>query len=219
MVSEHSLADASRGHLEVCHICHRQSWHQHTVAVHKLMEGVTNWVACPTNPGRWIKSLAFTPSHPHSFTSTLHTTHPHPPTCPNAFTLSHPHPPIGIPSHSHLTPSPTHMHPHPSTCPNAFTLSHPHILTPSPTHKHPLTPSPDGLHHARVPELSCTELTVKHKSLLALVRFDTAHKERLALAEGVHERVKGLLELHSQSGRLLACLNSLGRERERERGG
>ena len=197
VVSEHSLADASRGHLEVCHICHRQSWHQHTVAVHKLMEGVTNWVASPTNPGRWIKSLAFTPSHltalpPHC---TLHTLiHPR----PNAFILSHPH---------ILTPSPTYKHPH--------------ILTPSPTYKHPLTPSPDGLHHTRVPELSGTELTVKHKSLLVLVRFDTAHKERLALAEGVHERVKGAFELHSKSGGLLACLNSLWelRERERERGG
>ena len=119
MVSKHPLADASRGHLEVCHICHRQSWHQHTVAVHKLVEGVTNWVASPTDPGRWdrtaqIKSLI--PSHPHSNPSTLHATHLHP------LTLSLPHTLTLYP------PTSTPSHPHPLTCTNTSTPSHSHLM-------------------------------------------------------------------------------------------
>ena len=113
-------------------------------------------------------------------------------------------------SHPHSYTSTLHTtHSHVLTLSLSHTLTSSH-LTP---HKYPLTPSPDGLHHARVPELSGTELTVKHKCLLALVWFDTAHKEWLALTESVHERVKGTLELHSQSGGLLACLNSLCRKR------
>ena len=154
MVSQHPLADASRGHLEVCHICHRQSRHQHTVAVHKLIEGVTNWVASPTDPGRWdktaqIKSLTnfhtLTPSHPHSYTSTLHTTHPHPPAI------------LTLPLHHTLTSS----HPHTLTYPQAspYTLIHPHVPTlPLPhtlTLTHPQAP-PHTLTHPQAPPHTLT---------------------------------------------------------------
>ena len=105
MVSQHPLADASRGHLEVCHICHRQSWHQHTVAVDKLIEGVANWVASPTDPRRWdktaqIKSLTnfhtLTPLQLH-----LHITHySSSSTCyTNTSTPSHPHTLTATPPH------------------------------------------------------------------------------------------------------------------------
>ena len=63
---------------------------------------------------------------------------------------------------------------------------------------------PDGLHHPGVAQLSRAELTIKHKRLLELIWLDAADKERLALTEGGHETVQGLLELNAKGLRLLA---------------
>ena len=122
MVSQHPLADVLRGHLEVCHICHLQSRHQHTVAVHKLIEGATNWVASPTDPGRWDKTAQIKSLD----NITLHITHPHPLTfSPSRFT--HPQAPPHMLTHKHpLTRSPTSTpsHAHPPTS----NPSHPHLM-------------------------------------------------------------------------------------------
>ena len=49
---------------------------------------------------------------------------------------------------------------------------------------------PDGLHHSRVPQLSCAQLTIKDQSSFLLVWLHTPHKEWLTLTEGGHEGVQ-----------------------------
>ena len=75
-----------------------------------------------------------------------------------------------------------------------------------------ITYPPNGFHHSRVAELSGAQLTIKGEGFLEVIGLDAPHKEGLALAEGVHERVQRLPELGTESGRLLPCLLSLGRK-------
>ena len=46
--------------------------------------------------------------------------------------------------------------------------------------------SPDGLHHARVSQLSRTKLSVEGQRLLEFVWLNASDKERLALTKSVH---------------------------------
>ena len=52
LVCQHSGADPSTGLFEVSDILQLQSWQQDPIALHKLVEGVANWVPGSANPAR-----------------------------------------------------------------------------------------------------------------------------------------------------------------------
>ena len=51
-------------------------------------------------------------------------------------------------------------------------------------------------------------ITITHHRLLVFIWFDASDEERIALAQSLHQRLQGLLELRGEGGGALPCLRA-----------